>query len=89
MTWRWRINNYLICNLLGACYYDRKTIYINHRIHRLYRLPLLDTCIHKDLHRVFPRAERDIEALTDDILALLTPRDRRLLTARYRTKLGI
>jgi hypothetical protein len=51
---------------------------------------VLKTCIHEDLHRVFPeKTEREIEELTEQAFDLLTPRDRRLLIARYRRKLGI
>ena len=88
--WRWTINNRLPWGALGWCQASKRTIHINHRIHCEARVSLLSTCIHEDLHRVFPeKREYEIEELTDDIMALLSARDKRLLTARYRRKLGI
>ena len=52
----------------------------------------LSSLIHRaeDLHRVCPeKTEREVQDMTGAIMVLLTPKDRRILTARYRRKLGI
>ena len=82
--------HYILWNYLGTCHYEKQLIEINLRVLRKYRRSVLKTCIHEDLHRVFPEnAEREIEELTEQAFDVLTPQDRRLLTVRYRRKLGI
>ena len=52
MSWKWRVNNYILWNCLGTCDYKKELIQINLRVLRKYRRSVLKKCIHEDLHRV-------------------------------------
>ena len=86
MVWIWRLDTNPTRNWLGICNHAPRIIRINVLLHKEYRFPLLTTCLHEDLHRVFPKKREDeIEKLAHDAYNLLA----RLLMARYRRKLAI
>lgn len=50
----------------------------------------LETCIKDEVYRTFPyKSDADAEGMTDGVMALLTDKDKQLLTGTYRRRLGI
>ena len=81
--WLWRVKHRIFS---GTPRQVKRSL----RIYSEFGWSFLETCINEDLHRVFPhKSEAEAEQMTAAVLSLLTPKDRKLLTNRYRRKLGI
>ena len=90
MTWTWRVNNRMHWSFLGDAA-ARKNTHPD-KYASAPEVPLLSPS-NVPPRRLPPRLpkkrEWEIEELTEDAFNLLTPKNRRLLMARYRRKLGI